>query len=265
MIPSRQGLKILHLDDSLADAEFVERELQSAGLPFTLQRTSSRDGFMQALEEFLPDVVLAGYPLPDFDGLAAVRLVREKDADLPVILVSGVLGDEAAVSAIKAGAHDCVLKSGLARLVPAIEKAVAEAEHLRFCRRTEEALRLSEERYRSLIMAIAKTVWTTDAGGQVIEDQPGWRDYTGQTGEEIRGAGWLTAVHPDSREQAASAWMHAVAQIRLGKPNGACAGVTGNTGVFRSAPLRCGPRPAASADGSGAISISRIASSAMKN
>jgi len=76
----------------------------------------------------------------------------------------------------------------------------------------EEALRLSEQRYRTLLHAIAETVWTTDAGGQIIEDQPGWRAFTGQTRDEILAAGWLTAVHPDSREAAVSSWVHAVAQ-----------------------------------------------------
>ena len=76
---------------------------------------------------------------------------------------------------------------------------------------TEESLRLSEERYRSLIMAIAGIVWTTDAGGQVIEDQSGWRAFTGQTSEEIQGAGWLAAVDPDSRQEAVSAWARAAA------------------------------------------------------
>jgi PAS domain S-box-containing protein len=78
--------------------------------------------------------------------------------------------------------------------------------------RPEEALRLSEERYRSLIVALAGIVWTTDASGQVTEDQPGWRAFTGQTSEEIEGTGWLAAVHPDSREEAISAWARAVSR-----------------------------------------------------
>jgi PAS domain S-box-containing protein len=77
---------------------------------------------------------------------------------------------------------------------------------------TEETLRRSEERYRSLVVAIAGIVWTTDASGQVIEDQPGWRAFTGQTSEEIKGAGWLAAVHPDSRKDVLSAWANAVSQ-----------------------------------------------------
>ena len=75
---------------------------------------------------------------------------------------------------------------------------------------TEEVLRASLERYRALIAAVARFMWTTDAHGQIIEDQPGWRGFTGQTGEQIRRGGWLAAVHPDSREGAASAWARAV-------------------------------------------------------
>ena len=77
---------------------------------------------------------------------------------------------------------------------------------------TEETLRFTEERCRALFTAIAEIVWTTDTSGEVIEDQPGWRAFTGQTGAEIMGAGWLAAVHPDSREEAISAWADGVAR-----------------------------------------------------
>jgi PAS domain S-box-containing protein len=76
----------------------------------------------------------------------------------------------------------------------------------------EETLRLNEERCRALITAMAEIVWTTDSSGQVIEDQPAWRAFTGQSREEILGAGWLTALDPDSRQEAVSAWAQAVAR-----------------------------------------------------
>lgn len=80
---------------------------------------------------------------------------------------------------------------------------------------TEETLRLSEERFRALITAIAEIVWATDARGQVVEDQPGWRAFTGQTSEEIQGSGWLAAVDPNFRQEAVSAWARAAAQGSL--------------------------------------------------
>ncbi|MBZ5635372.1 MAG: PAS domain S-box protein [Acidobacteriia bacterium] len=77
---------------------------------------------------------------------------------------------------------------------------------------TVEGLWLSEQRYRTLLAAIAQIVWTTDASGQVIEDQPGWRAFTGQNSEEIEGSGWLAAVDPDSRQEAVSAWTRAASR-----------------------------------------------------
>jgi sigma-B regulation protein RsbU (phosphoserine phosphatase) len=119
----------------------VERHLRQNGFPFIVQLAATRNAFTRALDEFHPDVVLADYSLPDFDGLSAVRLVRERDPDLPVILVTGVLGDESAVNLIKAGASDYVLKDRLARLGPAVERAVLEAEQSRARKRAESEIR----------------------------------------------------------------------------------------------------------------------------
>ena len=116
-------LRILHLEDVQADAELVTRQLDKAELPHVVQNVASRDAFAQALAQFQPDVILADYSLPSFDGLSAVQMVRQKDPDLPIIVVTGILGDEAAVGMIKAGANDYILKDRLARLGPAIERA----------------------------------------------------------------------------------------------------------------------------------------------
>jgi sigma-B regulation protein RsbU (phosphoserine phosphatase) len=134
-------LRILHLEDTDSDAELVEKHLRKAGVRCILERVDTRDGFVKALEEFHPDVLLADYSLPHFDGLAAIQLVRTKDPDLPIIVVTGMLGDEAAVSVIKAGANDYVLKDRLARLATAVERAVEEAEESRARKRAEAELR----------------------------------------------------------------------------------------------------------------------------
>ncbi len=136
----QNDLRILHLEDVPSDAELVERQLRHAGFPFVMQNAANCDAFTRALDEFHPDVILADYSLPDFDGLSAVRLVRQKDPDLPVIVVTGVLGDEAAVSMIRAGANDYVLKDRLARLGPAVERSILEAEQSRARKRAEAEL-----------------------------------------------------------------------------------------------------------------------------
>jgi sigma-B regulation protein RsbU (phosphoserine phosphatase) len=133
----QKDLRILHLEDIPEDMELVDRQLRRAGFAFTLQHVTTRDAFRQALEVFRPDIVLADYSLPDFDGLSAIQLTRRRDPDLPIIMVTGILGDEAAVKVIKAGANDFILKDRLARLPMAVKRAVEEAEQSRSGRRAE--------------------------------------------------------------------------------------------------------------------------------
>jgi len=98
-------LRVLILEDEPTDAELAERKLREAGLAIQSRRVDRRETFLQALEEFNPGLVLCDFKLPGFDGLTAVKLVRERDPDLPVIMVTGALGDEAAIELVKAGAR----------------------------------------------------------------------------------------------------------------------------------------------------------------
>jgi diguanylate cyclase (GGDEF)-like protein/PAS domain S-box-containing protein len=205
-----ENLKILIVGAVTTDAELIEQTLRRAGLGFAAQRVGTQAAFIQALEEFNPDIVLSDCKLPDFDGLAAIEHARQKSAELPVILVTDVLGDQVAVELIKAGANDYILKDGLARLPNAVQRALTEAQAVRARKQAEEALRLSEERYRSLVVAIAQIVWTTDASGEVIEDLPTWRAFTGQSLEQIKHGGWAAALHPDDRDRTTAAWSAAV-------------------------------------------------------
>ena len=150
---TQKDLRILHLEDVPTDAELVERHLRYGGRPFVLKHAASRDEFTRALEEFHPDVILADYSLPDFDGLSAVRMVRQADPDLPVIAVTGILGDEAAVGMIKAGANDYVLKDRLTRLGSAVERAVLEAERSRARKWAEAQVRAMDSELEQRVVA----------------------------------------------------------------------------------------------------------------
>ena len=135
-------LRILLLEDSPSDAELAEAELRKAEIGFTARRVETREAFLQGLEEFAPDLILADYALPHFDGMTAIQLARERAPSIPIIVVTGSIDEETAVECIKAGATDYVIKEHLARLGPAVEAAL-EGKRLR-----EQAERAERERER---------------------------------------------------------------------------------------------------------------------
>ena len=123
-------VRILLLEDSDLDAILIEEELHRAGVNYTLRRAQTRAEFEAALREFHPEIILADYMLPTFDGAAALALMQSDYPELPVIIISGAVGEETAVELLKAGATDFVLKSRLFRLEPALRRALREvAEH----------------------------------------------------------------------------------------------------------------------------------------
>jgi two-component system cell cycle sensor histidine kinase/response regulator CckA len=122
----KSPLQILHLEDDPNDAALIQSILAAGGIACAITRVQSHDDFVAALERGGFDLVLSDCALPAFDGLSAVEIVRTRWPDLPVILVSGTLGEERAVDALKNGATDYVLKERLARLVPAVRRAMQE-------------------------------------------------------------------------------------------------------------------------------------------
>jgi len=121
-----ETLHILILEDVAADAELMEDELKQAGLIFVSRRVATRAAFIKQLDEFMPDLILADYSLPSFDGKAALQIVLDKSMDVPFIFVSGALGEELAIELLKKGATDYILKNRLSRLVPSVKRALNE-------------------------------------------------------------------------------------------------------------------------------------------
>ena len=145
-----QLVRILHLEDDVADAELVQAMLESAGIACQINRVETRDEFEQTLLKGGFDVILADFRLPMFDGMSALRQTLESCPNVPFIFVSRTLGEDSAIDALTQGATDYVLKEKLSRLVPAVRRALHEAEDRRERRRAEESLRESEERFRRL-------------------------------------------------------------------------------------------------------------------
>ena len=178
-------LKILMLEDVPEEAEVLERELRKAGLTFQARRVQTKLDFATALEEFAPDLILADAKLPAFDGRSALQMVRKRAARIPVIMVTGALGDEAAVECLLAGASDYVLKDRPARLGSAVVRALqdekdrrareaAESERKRLeCAlreaATEERRRLAKELHDGLGQELTGFAMVADGLAKQIE------------------------------------------------------------------------------------------------
>src|SRR5258706_3317769 len=133
-------LRGLTVEDSLNDAELLIHELTSGGYDLTCERVETGDALRAALAREPWDIVLSDYSLPTFSGPDALRITQATQCDLPFIIVSGTIGEETAVSALKAGANDFLVKGRLARLVPAIERELRDAEARRERKQLEEQL-----------------------------------------------------------------------------------------------------------------------------
>jgi signal transduction histidine kinase len=133
----KSPLHILHLEDDLNDAALVQSTLEAGGITCAITRVQTRDDFVAALEHGGIDLIFSDFTLPAFDGLSALKIAHDGRPELPVIMVSGTLGEERAIDSLKSGATDYVLKGSLARLVPAVRRAMQEVEERAECRRVE--------------------------------------------------------------------------------------------------------------------------------
>jgi DNA-binding NtrC family response regulator len=138
--PAGRTARILIVEDDSWDAELAQRLLAGAGLDFNAVVVDSRASFTEQLAAFRPDIILSDFHLPGFSGELALEIAQERCPQIPFIIWSGVLGDEAAVGLIKKGATDYILKDRPARLASAIQRALAEAEQRAYLAQLEDQL-----------------------------------------------------------------------------------------------------------------------------
>src|SRR6267142_6250601 len=143
-------LRILHLEDDVRDTELVQATLEGEGIPANLTRVETEQDFFSRLNRGSCDLILADYTLPSFDGLSALRIAQQHSPQVPFIFVSGTLGEDVAIEALKTGATDYVLKTRLARLAPAVTRALGEARE-KAERKRAEALLAGEKRILEMI------------------------------------------------------------------------------------------------------------------
>ena len=188
----QDALRILILEDVPMDAELVEYELERARIPFLSRRVDSRDGFLYALEEFGPDLILSDYTLPRFDGMTALSLAKERAPSIPFLIVTGSVNEETAVGCMKAGATDYLLKSNLARIGPAIEAALERSRDHAQKVQAEAALAASERRFRSLVQNSSDLVTILAPDGTILYASDSAERIVGYAPHDLVGSSLLS-------------------------------------------------------------------------
>ncbi len=184
MTPSQpKPLRILFIEDSEDDMQLLLRELRRGGYQPAYDRVETSDALSSALDKGDWDVILADFSMPKFSGIDALAQVRARDLDVPFLFVSGTIGEDTAVSAMRSGAQDYIMKSNLKRVVPAVDRELIEAS-----KRHERRESRAQLRKLSRVVAQAQeSVFITDQTGAIEYVNPGFERMTGYTADEVLG------------------------------------------------------------------------------
>jgi PAS domain S-box-containing protein len=201
-----QILRVLVVEDSEADCELLLAHLARAGYDVTHELVQTADAMQAALDRAEWDLVLSDYSMPMFSATEALSTLRRAGLDIPFIIVSGTIGEETAVHALKSGAHDFLTKRQLSRLIPAIEREVREAAERRKLRTTETVLTDTREQMRFALEAAGVGTWESD----LVSGKTVWSDMlermhgipTGGFGRTFEA--FIEAIYPDDRQRVRS-------------------------------------------------------------
>ena len=184
-------MRFLVVEDSEDDALLLVRELRRSGFVFEWERVQTRQEMQEALEKSNWDLILSDYALPGFIGSEALALCKFHRQDIPFIVVSGAIGEQTAVSMMKAGAHDYLMKGYLARLGEAVRRELAEAQMRRERRQAEQSLRESEKRYRRIVETSSEGIWAVNENFVTTFANRRMAEILGYTVEDLIGHTFL--------------------------------------------------------------------------
>ena len=195
-------LRILIVEDSEDDTSLVMHELRRGGYDPDFERVETAETMAAVLGKGNWDLVIADYILPKFSGLDALRILQKTGYDLPFIIVSGTIGEETAVEAMKAGAHDYIMKNNLKRLIPAVERELKEAK-IRWERRdVEQRLRTSENLYRTIFETTGNATVIIEEDTIVSLMNREAERLTGYSKEEVEGKkSWSEIIVSDDLDR----------------------------------------------------------------
>jgi diguanylate cyclase (GGDEF)-like protein/PAS domain S-box-containing protein len=194
------AIKVLLVEDKAEDAELLLRDIGRSCLDIVTHRVETGADYEAALESFAPDLILSDYTLPGFDGTDALRLARQRRPDTPFIFVSGTIGEERAIEALKQGAVDYVMKENRARLVPAIERALQEVADREAWRWAQRELEESELRFRSAMHCSFIGMGLVAPDGCWLAVNPALSRILGYSEQELIATDFQSITHPDDLE-----------------------------------------------------------------
>src|SRR5271157_739112 len=203
VLDSKVKMRVLQVDDDLSFLNIAKQCLELDG-SFQVDTASSVDEAFEKMKTETYDAVISDYQMPGKTGLQFLKELRQNANTIPFILFTGKGTEEAAIKALNLGANHYLNKTGDP------ETVYAELAHsIREAMRSSERTRTSLKRYKSFIQATGELEWATNAEGEIIEDLPSFREFTGQTYQEIKSWNWARALHPNDSERTAKTWKEA--------------------------------------------------------
>ena len=201
---SGKPLRVLIVEDWEPDAALTLRALRAAGYEPVHKRVETTEDLIDALANETWSVILCDYSLPTLDAPTALAIVRERNKDIPFIIVSGTVGEETAIAAMRGGANDYFLKGRLARLGSSIERELRDAEERRRRRDAEAAVAQGRERFRLIVENSSDFVSIVDAEGTVRYQSPTIERVLGHDATAVTGSAFIDLVHPEDRAEVRS-------------------------------------------------------------
>lgn len=193
--------KVLSLEDSLFDFEIISEKLVDAGYNLQITRVDTSADFSAAVQLHVFDIILIDYNLPEFDAFGALEIWKKYCPEVPVICVSGSIGEIMAIELLKKGAVDYVLKDRLERLPFAVKRALEEAKERREKKAVELSLQKSEEKYRNIFENVQDVFFQTDLNGKILEVSPSIKYYTSFSRKELIGASVIDLYYDISERE----------------------------------------------------------------
>src|SRR4051812_18685447 len=203
-------LRILHLEDDPDFVTLVSAMLKEEGLPAEMISTQNFKEFISALSGSAFDIILADYSLPTCNGLQALQVARDKSPDTPFVLISGTIGEQAAIECLRCGATDYVLKHKLERLAPTVRRAVQEAKERAKRKHAETELIRREKYFRTLTEHSLDVLTILSRENLFQYNSPSLKTVLGYEPKDVAGQSAFALVHPEDLAGVQQAFQHAI-------------------------------------------------------